>query len=208
MATFKSYTFGKISGKYGDALATKSKATGKNYLRVASEPTNPRTDKQVAHRAKFGFINSVLVPFYTVFKNNFGGNVGIRYAISLAFKNALVGEYPDFSIDMSKLVFSEGTLSLPGKIMLEKVDPGIFNIDWDTTKFDGIDLASLPSFVFYNEEKNQVYSLSGNVPLSAGTINLEMPEIWNGALIHVWIYFVSVDGLKKSGSEYIGTVVQ
>ena len=51
MATFKSLTFGKISGKYGDALATQSKATGKNYLRAASEPTNPRTDKQVAHRA-------------------------------------------------------------------------------------------------------------------------------------------------------------
>ena len=82
MATFKSLTFGKISGKYGDALATQSKATGKNYLRVASEPTNPRTDKQVAHRAKFGFINSVLVPFYPVFKENFGGHMGIRYVIS------------------------------------------------------------------------------------------------------------------------------
>lgn len=51
MATFMSLTFDKISSKYGDALATQLKATGKNYLRVASVPTNSRTDKQVVHRA-------------------------------------------------------------------------------------------------------------------------------------------------------------
>jgi len=69
------------------------------YLRAASVPTNPRTDKQVAHRAKFGFINSVLRPFYSIFKANFGGNKGIRYAINMAFKDAIVGVYPDFSIE-------------------------------------------------------------------------------------------------------------
>src|SRR5665647_2482017 len=84
MAQFKSTTFGKISGKYGEALATQSKTTGKNYLRVSSVPSNPRTPKQVEHRGKFGYINRVMRSFYPVLKVTFGGNTGIRQGINLS----------------------------------------------------------------------------------------------------------------------------
>lgn len=208
MATFKSLTFGKISGKYGDALATQSKATGKNYLRVASEPTNPRTEKQVAHRAKFGFMNSVLVPFYPVFKKNFGGNTGIRYAISLAYNNAITGEYPDFTLDLSKVIMSEGSLYTVSNTAIEKADLGKFKVDWDTTVLEKTDPESQASFVFFNEDTKQVYTCSDNATLMQGTVTIDMPVIWNEANIHVWLYFVSADGLQKSNSQYIGSLVQ
>lgn len=208
MATFKSTTFGKISGKYGDALATQSKATGKNYLRVASEPTNPRTDKQVAHRAKFGFMNSVLVPFYPVFKKNFGGNTGIRYAISLAYNNAITGEYPDFVLDLSKVKMSEGNLYTVTNTAIEKAETGKFKIDWDTTVLDGTDPNSQATCVFFNEDTKQVYTCLANATLMEGTVTIDMPVIWNEANIHVWLYFVSADGLQKSNSQYIGSLVQ
>ncbi len=208
MATFKSTTFGKISGKYGDALATQSKATGKNYLRVASVPTNPRTDKQVIHRTKFGFINTVLRPFYPVFKKNFGGNPGIRYAINKAFKNAIVGEYPDFSIDLEKLIFAEGGLYTVDTAVVEKTAPAKLKIDWDTTVLEGTDPAALANFVFYNEQTNQVFTHASVIALNVGTSNIDMPVIWNGANIHCWLYFVSTDGLRFSNSQYVGTVVQ
>lgn len=208
MATFKSTTFGKISGKYGDALATQSKATGKNYLRVASEPTNPRTDKQVAHRAKFGYANSVLVPFYPVFKKNFGGNMGIRYAVSHAFKNAVTGEYPDFSLDLSNVKVSAGNLADVANLVLEKAGTAKFRIDWDTTITDNTNPASLAAFVFFNEDKRQVLSLTTDVPLSAGTTTIDMPLIWNDTTIHVWIYFITADSMYKSNSQYIGSLLQ
>ena len=208
MATFKSHTFGKISGKYGDALATQSKATGKNYLRVASEPTNPRTDKQIAHRAKFGFMNSALVPFYSVFKENFGGHMGIRYAVNLAYKNAISGEYPDFVIDMSKVIMSEGNLYTVSNTAIEKDGMAKFKVSWDTTVLDGTDPNSLTSFVFFNEDTRQVYTCSDNATLMEGTVTIDMPVIWNEANIHVWLYFVSADGLRKSSSQYIGSLVQ
>ena len=208
MATFKSHTFGKISGKYGDALATQSKATGKNYLRVASEPTNPRTEKQVAHRAKFGFMNSVLVPFYPVFKKNFGGNTGIRYAISDAYKNAISGVYPDFVLDLSKVKMSEGGLYTVTNTAIEKAGTAKFKISWDTTVLEVTDPNSLTSFVFFNEDTKQVYTCSDNANLMEGTVTIDMPVIWNEANIHVWLYFVSADGLQKSNSQYVGSLVQ
>jgi len=206
MATFKSLTFGKISGKYGDALATQSKATGKNYLRVASVPTNPRTDKQVAHRAKFAFINSVLRPFYPVFKKNFGGNPGIRYGINIGFKNAIVGEYPDFSIDLSKLMFAEGPIYTVDSVTAEKAVPGKLKMDWDTTIFEGTDPNALAQFVFFNELTNQVLTNASEVKHSVGIVTVDMPAIWNGATIHCWIYFSSDNGMRLSNSQYISSV--
>lgn len=206
MATFKSLTFGKISGKYGDALATQSKATGKNYLRAASVPTNPRTDKQVAHRAKFAFINSVLRPFYSVFKQNFGGNTGIRYGINIGFKNAIVGEYPDFSLDMSKLVLIEGPIYKVHSVTAVKGLGGTIKVDWDNTNLIDHDPNALAYFVFFNEESSQVFTFESDVKHAVGTVEVDMPTIWDGATIHSWIYFVSEDGLRSSNSQYINSL--
>jgi hypothetical protein len=208
MATFKSKTFGKISGKYGDALTTKSKATGKNYLRVASVPTNPRTDKQVAHRSKFGFTNSVLVPFNPIFKKNFGGHMGIRFAVNHVFKNAVLGEYPDYLIDFSNLKVAAGNLAAVANLVLEKAGTAKFRVDWDTTITDNSNPASLAAFVCFDEEKRQVLSITSEITLTAGTATVDMPVIWNGDNIHVWIYFILPDSSAKSNNKYIGSVVQ
>lgn len=56
MATFNSTTFGAISGRHGSAVAAYTK-NGKCILKVFKTPSNPNTDKQVAQRTKFGFVN-------------------------------------------------------------------------------------------------------------------------------------------------------
>jgi len=62
----------------------------------------------------------VLRPFYSGFKKNFGGNPCIRYRINIGFKNAIVGEYPDFSIDLLKLMFAEGAIYTDDSVLAEK----------------------------------------------------------------------------------------
>ena len=49
MAKFSSTTFGPISGRHGTAVAATTK-DGKSYIRVYRAPSNPKTEKQVAHR--------------------------------------------------------------------------------------------------------------------------------------------------------------
>ncbi len=206
MATFKSTTFGKISGKYGEALATKSKVTGKNYLRVASVPSNPRTAKQLAHRAKFGFINSVLRPFYPIYKITLGGNVGIRYAISDAFKNAIVGEYPDYAIDLTQLIFTHGALYNATTCAMIKAGEGKLKIDWDATTLAGTNPMDSVSFIFYNETTDQAMMLNPQLKRSAATTIADMPAIWLGANIHCWMYFTAPDGITNSTSQYVSSV--
>ena len=206
MAQFKSPTFGKISGKYGDALATHRKATGRNYLRVASVPSNPRTDKQVAHRAKFGFVNSVLRPFYPVFKINFGGNQGIRYALNIAFHNAIVGEYPNYAIDLENLVFTEGVIDKAANTQMTLAGENALKIDWDTTTLANSNDTDQIEFVLFNENSNQTLMLTEGWQRSAGTCTLQMPAIWKTATIHCWMYFKKLDGSAASKSQYIGSV--
>lgn len=206
MATFKSTTFGKISGKYGEALATKSKTTGKNYLRVASAPTNPRTPKQVEHRGRFGYINRVMRSFYPVYKITFGGNVGIRYGINIAFKNAILGEYPEFMLDYSQLVFTEGGLYKTGMATAENSGNNAVKVDWDYSKMVGNNPNDWTNFIFFNEDTDEAVLKQEVTQRDMSTATVELPAIWVGGKIHCWMYFSTPDGLLHSNSQYIDVV--
>lgn len=207
MAQFKSTTFGKISGRYGEALATQLKTTGKNYLRVASVPSNPRTNKQVVHRGKFGFINRVMLPFYPVFKITFGGNPGIRTGITYAFKNAIIGEYPDFELDYSQLLFTNGGLYQSGLVTAVKTANTGIKMNWDYSDLAGTNSNDLVNFIFFNQDANQAMITQGDVERNVATATVEMPAIWIGGNIHCWMFFTSPDGKQNSTSQYISNIL-
>ena len=64
MAKFESTTFGLISGRHGTAVA--AKCNGKNVLRVYSAPSDPKTPKQLAQRAKFSQFSLTLRPLKSI----------------------------------------------------------------------------------------------------------------------------------------------
>lgn len=110
MAKINSTTFGKISGKIGNVVAVVRK-DGVNYIKEYNgNPHNPRTDKQQAHRYKLGHTAKALAPFNSLFKELLGSTNGISVARSYAFRNAITGEYPNYSIDYEKLMFTFGKL--------------------------------------------------------------------------------------------------
>src|ERR1035437_7474991 len=100
MSLFKSTTFGKISGKHGNAVAALRK-DGLNILKVFRIASNPDTPGQKNQRGKFGFVVRELNCMRSVFTITFNGQYGINRAVSKAMKTALTGEYPDFNIDYS-----------------------------------------------------------------------------------------------------------
>jgi hypothetical protein len=206
MAIFKSTTFGKISGRYGEALATKLKTTGKNYLRVSSVPSNPRTPKQVEHRGKFGYINRAMRSFYPVFKVTFGGNPGIRQGINIAFKTAILGEYPDLTIDYSKLVFTDGLLYKTNDVTVQKSGDNAVKIDWNYSKMVGNNPLDQVNIICFNKDADQSVLDVAVATRDTGTFTDELPEMWAGSTIFCWIYFSSPDGTINSVSQFIGQV--
>lgn len=206
MAIFKSTTFGKISGKFGEAVATQSKATGKNYLRVATVPTNPRTPKQIEHRGRFGYVNKVMRPFYAVFKTTLGGNTGIRKGINIALKNAVIGTYPDLSLDYAKLEFTDGTLYQTNQVSVTKTEATTVKLDWNYSKMAGNEPNDQVNLIFYNLEAGQAILEIAVEVRESSTCTIELPDVWAGNNVACWIYFSSIDGSSVSVSQYVGQV--
>ena len=205
MSEFISSTFGKISGRHGTAVAMKSKKTGKTYLRLHSVPSDPKTAKQVAHRAKFGFVNKEMNCMRNLFKITFGDNHGVSHGISLAF-GAVTGDYPDFSMDFSKLIIAQGGLNTSSFLNITKTNGTTLKFEWDTTVGFQCDDNDGVNIVLLNDQ-NRVGLLKQNIVVRGeGTVDIELPPVWAGQKVHCWIYFSSPDGMNTSESQFIETV--
>lgn len=205
MSEFTSSTFGKISGRHGTAVAMNSKSTGKTFLRIHTVPSDPKTAKQIAQRFKFGFVISEVKCMRNMFKFTFGGNAGVSHGNSLAF-GAVVGEYPDFSIDFSKLIISQGNLNTSGLLEVVKTAGTTLKFDWDTTVgFQGND-NDLVNIVLLNADTKIGLHKQDNLIRIAGTTEIELPAVWAGQSVHCWIFFSSPDGISFSNSQYIDLV--
>jgi hypothetical protein len=205
MSEFISSTFGKISGRHGTAVAMKSKSTGKTFLRMHTVPSDPKTAKQIAQRSKFGFVTSEMSCMRNMFKFTFGGNAGVNRGVSLAF-GAVTGGYPEFSIDYSKLIISQGNLNTSGQLAAIKTVGTTLKFDWDTTiGFQGDD-NDLVNIVLLNAETKVGLHKQDNIIRSLGTAEIELPAVWAGQSVHCWIFFTSADGISFSNSQYIDLI--
>jgi len=205
MATYNSTTFGAISGRHGSAVAANTK-DGKCILKIFKAPSNPNTVKQVAQRTKFGFVNSELSCMRELFKITFGSTLVKNQAVSLAMKDAITGESPDYALDYSKLKISVGGLYGTGQVSLVKTVDSTIKIDWSYTDLTGNTANDQVNLAFFNTTTKEALLKQNNVLRNVGTVDVELPAVWAGQSIHCWIYFTSPDGMIKSNSQYIDMV--
>ena len=205
MSKFESSTFGKISGRHGTAVGMKSKSTGENYLRLYAVPSNPNTPKQEAQRAKFGMVNSELNCMRKLFNITFGTKAGIREAVSLAFKTAIKGTYPNYSIDYTNLIMSMGGVNGAGEVTVSKTTGTTAKVDWDTFVGSESTANDVANLIFFNPTA-KIALLINDVTRSTGTDLVDLPSVWTDAEIHCWIFFRNPDSLLTSKSQYIGSL--
>jgi hypothetical protein len=205
MATFNSTTFGAISGRHGSAVAANTK-NGKSILKIFKAPSNPNSEKQVAQRTKFGFVNSELSSMRELFKISFGSTLGKNQAVSFAMKDAVIGVSPDFTLDYSKLKISSGSLYGSGVVSAVKNAGTTVKVDWNYTDLTGNTANDGVNLAFYNVDSKEALLKQNMVLRDLGTVNVELPAIWAGQSVHCWIYFSSPDGKLNSNSQYIDLV--
>jgi hypothetical protein len=205
MARFKSTTFGKISGKHGSAVAAVRK-DGLCILKVYRVAANPNTAGQKNQRAKFGFVMKQINCMRSVFTKNFGGQYGINKVIATAIKTAVVGEFPNYTFDYSKLFISSGGIFYASNINIKSAENDCLIVSWSvdvTTYSSSSDKVNL---VFLNPETKSVVVRYECAFLSDGKVKMEVPHLWLASEIHAWMYLTSQDGKKQSISQYITTV--
>lgn len=206
MAYFHSSTFGTITGRHGTAVAAIDK-DGNNVIRLYRKPFNPNTPKQQALRLKFGIVNKELAPLRQVITMGHKDSRAFSKIVGKAISGAITGEYPEFSIDFSKVSIASGTLqSVVGVTAKVAADsPDTLNFSWDTT-------LGFQSRLGADDDKVNIVcfdaSLSMTIPFmevatrKEGSAVVTLPEIWQGNDIHCWLYLSSADGMYNSGSVY------
>jgi len=205
MARFTSMTFGSISGRHGSAVAVVMK-NNKNVLKVFNAPYDPKSEEQLAQRSKFGFVVSRMVCLKGVFKITFLKNGGHNHGVSLAFKTAVTGTSPDYSIDYPKLIVSEGSLTVSREASAQKTTGNSVMVNWSTELMDFSIANDKVSLVFFQEEEQAAVFKQNCTLRSVGMITVDLPVEWAGGNVHSWIYFSTPNGSRNSLSSYISRI--
>ena len=205
MARFTSMTFGSISGRHGSAVAVVMK-NNKNVLKVFNAPYDPKSEEQLVQRSKFGFVVSRMVCLRGVFNVTFLKNGGHNHGVSLAFKTAVTGKSPDFSIDYQKLIVSEGSVTVSREASAQKTTGNSVMVNWSTKLMDSSIAGDRVSLVFFQEEEQAAVFKQNCTIRSVGAFTMELPGEWAGGTVHIWIYFSTTTGSRNSVSSYISGI--
>jgi len=210
MGVIKQGILGGISGKVGTVIGGTWK--GIDYLRARpTSVSNPNSDKQQNQRSKFSTVLNFLKPFTGFlsvgFRNYATKMTGFNVAMSHNVKNAVIGDFPNFSIDYQAALLSKGNLT-------GALNPsiGVFNVpdiifEWSDNSGIGTAKATdLAMLVAYFENEGEAVFQFTQVTRNAGSATLPIPSVYNGSIAQCWIAFQATDSKEISNSQYVGAI--
>jgi hypothetical protein len=195
-----------FSGKMGPVVAYV--VNGKQRFRTFTEPRNPKTPKQTAHRSRFGFVSKMVSPLYTQIKLGYkNDNLVYGTVCGKVNREAVIGKYPDLKIDYSKIQIVEGKLQPLSTVTLqidETTNTVTFN--WDS-KIDSIGKPAKSNdrvnIVCFNEALPHEIFRKSSHSRADGIATFEFPKHWSASETHFWLYASSWDTMHNSDSVYI-----
>jgi flagellar basal body rod protein FlgB len=211
MATFVKGILGGFSGKVGTVIGGTWK--GIDYMRSkASSISNPQTTAQLDQRLRFSIMGKFLRPLTAFLRIGFKSQAvkmsAINAAMSYNLANALTGIYPDYDVDFTKVLVSQGTL--PGALNAEVTATvaGEIGYTWEDNSTDtdasATDKALL---VVYNPSKNKVVTVVDGNTRSGGSQTITLPANFTGDEVQCYISFSTAKQTVLSNSEFVGGVI-
>lgn len=208
MAKFVNGAIGTFSGKVGSVIGSSWRSI--HYMRgLSKKRTKPFTESQLAQQRRFGMMGRFLLPLRGLMEIGFANLDTSRATLFnlVMARNlpAVMGEYPDFSIDYAKIVFSNGSLLQPRNVAVS-VAPGTATVSWNpaTNKFNGhADDEMYP--LLYDRELNLFYTSDDIVLRSDGEAEIPLDADTVGHTAEVWLFNTSRDGTLISETVYAGS---
>ena len=127
-----------------------------------------------------------------------------NYSTSQVLKEAIIGEYPDYSIDYARVIISSGNLSeLFGCVAKIQAD-GTAVVTWEQLSFQA-NRESSADLVFmsvYNADRKIFHNYGGAASRGEGVLYATLPEFSVTDTYHCWIFVASTNLRKVSDSKY------
>lgn len=209
MGKIRQGILGGFNGTVGTVVGGSRKGTA--YMRgKAQSIKNPRTEKQMAQRMKFGlaqkFVKVMTAYLQVGFRNYTQHQTATNGAMSHTVRNCVVGKYPSFGIDPSKVLVSSGSL-MPGRFCSVKVASNVATFAWEDNSDESH--ASMDDFampLIYNFTKREAIFTTEEASRVDCKATLKLPTDWDGDMLSCYIAFASVQNNSVSNSVYVGDV--
>ncbi|MBC8987474.1 hypothetical protein H9X96_17030 [Pedobacter sp. N36a] len=213
MAISKNGIHGWPSGKLGRVVYYMLR--GQHVQRGIGKPGKPSL-KQKANHESMAVVTRFLGRFKEYLNNGFElearGTIRNQHnlAVSCNKKSALKGEYPNISIDYTKVQLSKGSLTNPENVRMKKVEGGL-QISWDPlnalSQFeigeqydDCLQLA-----VYFPKRKSQIIELNFS-KRGTGTAFLPLNEEEFESPMEVFLFLSAANHTSVSDTLYLGNM--
>lgn len=209
MGKLKNGILGETTGKIANTVSYM--LNGVNVVRTIGENNHPPTDAQLANRIRTSLTAKLLRPIKPLIAITFKSleftqkDYAYNAATSYQKKNATQGEYPNISIDFSKVRIAQGNLMEALNPKVEVSDKGLL-FSWD-----------IDDKLEYNRKRDQVivlaytsqdsaYFLPSGARRSDGQQLLELKQFSKERNFETYIAFISDDRKEISNSQYLGQI--
>jgi hypothetical protein len=206
MGTYSKSTFGEISGKVGESVASNWRSL-KVLRSVPKKSSKPPSEKRLAVYARFTLAAARLSPIKSVLNIGFSDKTlnkitGYNAAVKTFLTESILGDYPNYQVDYANIKMSKGSLDQPD-VSIEVVNDIVLTWPADVDELRS-NLDDRMYFIIYNEMKDS-YKLNIASTRNDAAIALPFPGK-AGDVLHVWSFCVSRDGKLVSRSQYVGSV--
>ena len=170
------------------------------------------TETQRDQRLKFKLVTSFLSWFGSMIKIGYKSlsdiDTPMNVAVSFHLREAVIGVYPNFTLDYTKVMFSQGRLTFETPAAASIV-PAQVDFTWrgDSLNDEYNTEEDRVSFMIFNPTRFKFVSIKNVVARSIGAYSMAIPAEYSGEQVHCYMAMNSVS-IKElaSNSEYLGLV--
>ena len=211
MAILRSGILGGFAGKVGTVVGSiwKGISTMRAYVANVTQPGSPA---QLEQRAKFGLMMNFLKPLTSFLRIGFRayavGQTAQNAAFKTNFKNAITGVYPNFTIDYTKVLVSQGNFTGALNPAVASSTSGEVAFTWDNNSWEtDAEPDDTAVLVVYNPIKQAAVSNVGVSTRTVGAMTMILPNSFAGDEVHCYIAFQNAKGTKISDSQYVNGII-
>lgn len=202
---------GGFSGKVGTVVGAfwKGIATMRS---LASSVAQPNTTSQLAQRAKFKAIVAFLKPMTAFIAMSFAclaiRKTGFNVALAANIKSAIMGTYPAFDIDYTKVQWAAGNLPQAMNPLAVAGIAGAIHVTWEDNKEEyGASVTDKAVIIVYNPAKAAAITELAGTGRSVGTQVITCPNSYTGDEVQVYMGFKKANSNDFSPTQYVSGLI-
>ena len=210
MGTINQGIMGGFSGRVGTVVG--GNWNGIDYMRSGNvDRLDAKSMAQLNQRARLSAVIQLLKPlkgFLRIgFKKQKVNMTAFNSAMSYNMANSLTGIFPDYEIDYSKVLVSQG--KLPGALNPTAVSSSATQIgfSWDNNSAKINAMANDKAIlVVYNPVKQNAIWLVGDHTRIGGSQTITLPANFSGDEVQCYLSFQKANQTVISDSQFVGSL--